>query len=106
MGRTGELDVDFRTEAPEEVGAVARSFRSMLDSHAIVVETGELTALADELVALASVPTDVEQRTMVDLGEIAERGLLVGGRPFARNHAQGATVGFAVQRNYDPANGS
>ena len=32
VARTGELDVDFRTDAPGVVGSVARSFRSMLDS--------------------------------------------------------------------------
>jgi signal transduction histidine kinase len=26
-----------------------------------------------------------------------------GGRPFARNHGHGATVGFTVHRNFDPA---
>ncbi len=250
--RTGQLDVDFQTEAPGEVGTVARSIGSMLDSlshsrhqqqrlvadaghelrtpltalrvnaellasgrlseadarqaaSAIVAETGELSALAGELVELASVAADVEQRSMIDLGEIAERvaanarrryrtdisvdgraapmlghggqieraisnlvdnavkfapvdapiairvdstsvavvdhgpgidehdlGLLFGrfyrspearslpgsglglaivdkvardhgGRPFARNHANGATVGFTMQRNFDPA---
>lgn len=120
VARTGDLAAEFSIDAPGEVGSLARSFRSMLDSlsssrdeqrrlvanaghelrtpltalrmnadllatgrltdtdaqaalASIAAETRELSALTGELVELAMVATDVEQREPSDVRDIAER---------------------------------
>ncbi len=95
---TGELDVDFRTDAPGEVGSVARSFRSMLDSlsasreeqrrlvanaghelrtpltalrmNADLLSTGRLTE-ADAEVALAAISAETRELSSLT-GELVE----------------------------------